>query len=408
MQKLSKSWLVVSASAANIALAYGVSFSFSVFLVPLLSEFGWSRAYSAGAFSLWAVVVGFGSWIGGTLVDRFGARTILLAGCFFLSLAMFLSSLTAQIWHLYLFFGGLAAVGTSCLGWVPNSVIIANWFPQNRGRMVGLAFSGMGIGMLIIGPFATFLIESFGWRAAYGILGLVVLAVLGPLNLMIRDHPGTGEPQHIDRRKDAPAPGPPAAVHREERTLRGSLKTFSLWALFFSFLLTPLGIFPVMVHMVAYLVELRYSQALAALIFGTIGLLSTAGRIFFGALSDRTSRENAVIWSFLCSIAGVVVLIFLPLLGNTVWLWLYALFFGIAFGARGPIIASMMADMYGGRHYGSIYGFVNIANGVGGALGPWFGGYIHDLTGNYTAAFVICIPVLAAACILLVLAARSQ
>jgi len=138
-----------------------------------------------------------------------------------------------------------------------------------------------------------------------------------------------------------------------------------------------------------------------------MGFLSTIGRLIFGTLSDAIGREKAVALSFLCSISGILALLFLSSFQSTVLLYLYAILFGLGFGARGPIIAAMMADLYQGKHFGSIYGFINIGNGIGGALGPWLGGYLYDISGSYVVAFIICIPVLILACIFFWVAGRK-
>ena len=163
-----------------------------------------------------------------------------------------------------------------------------------------------------------------------------------------------------------------------------------------------------LIHQVPYIVEQGYSKGLAAFIFGFMGFLSTVGRLIFGALSDAVGREKTVTLSFLCSILGILALLFLSFLQSTVLLYIYAILFGLGFGARGPIIAAMMADLYQGKHFGSIYGFINIGNGIGGALGPWLGGYLYDTSGNYVVAFIICIPVLILACIFFWIAGRKS
>jgi MFS family permease len=414
MFELRSKWVVVGISFTNIAMAYGLNLSFSIFFVAILEEFKWSRASIALAFSLSSLIIGVGSWLGGKLVDRFGPRKILIGGSIILSLSTMASGLIQEIWHLYLTFGILAAVGTCSVGWVPNSVILSNWFVQNRGTIVGIAFAGDGIGIFILGPLAQYLISGFGWRTAYVVLGLMVLIVLFPLNCIQRNWPS---------QKDGPSKYDPANqsikvndqskkadYERDERgdwTLARSIKTLPFWSLFFSFFLIPLGMFPVIIHQVAYIIDQGYSKAVAASIFGVMGLLGSVGRPIFGALSDRMGREKAVTLSFICSIIGIFILLSLPTLRTAFWLYLYAIFLGISFGARSPIIAAMMADLYQGRYFGSIYGFIIIGNGMGAALGPWLGGYLHDLTGTYRISFLMCIPVLVLACILLWIPGRS-
>ncbi|MBI5967698.1 MAG: MFS transporter [Deltaproteobacteria bacterium] len=405
---------MVSISFINIAIAYGLNFSFSIFFVAILEEFKWSRASIAGAFSLSSLILGIGSWPGGGLVDRFGPRKILIGGSIILSFSTIASGWIREVWHLYLLFGILAGIGLCSLGGVPNSVLLSNWFVKNRGTMVGIAFSGMGIGIFIIGPSAQYLISSFGWRIAYMILGLTVLVFSLPLNCFLQNWPNEKKEGYSKHYRSPTSPeiqdqikNPYNGNERGDWTLGGSMKTLSYWSLFFSYLLVPLGIFPVAIHQVAYMVDQGHSKILAAFIFGVIGLLSSVGRFFFGTLSDRIGREKAVTWSFICSITGILVLIFLPSLKSVFWLYVYSILFGLGFGARGPIITAMMADMFPGKHFGSIYGFINIGNGIGGAMGPWLGGFLYDLTGSYRIPFFLCIPALVLACILFWIAARG-
>jgi len=407
--KPASSWGVVAISFVNIALAYGLNFSFSVFFVAILEEFKWSRASIAGAFSLSSLVLGIGSWPGGRLIDRFGPRKMLMVGAIILSLATMASALIREVWHLYFLFGILAGLGICGLGWVPNSVLLSNWFVKNRGSMVGIAFSGMGIGILAVGPSAQYLISSLGWRMAYLVFGLAVLAILLPLNLFLQDRPnGKLKSEGSDPDQQNPLPQAESPSEKGDWTLNRSMKTLPFWALFISFFLIPLGIYPVAIHQVAYIIDQGYSKILAAFVFGTMGLLSTVGRPLFGALSDRIGREKAVTWSFISSIAGILLLIFLPALKAVFWLYLYAILFGLGFGARGPIVAAMLADRFSGKYFGSIYGFINIGNGMGGALGPWLGGVLYDSTGSYRIPFLLCIPVLVLACFLFWVAGSAR
>ncbi len=398
---------MVVISFVTIALAYGVNFSFSVFFVPILEEFKWSRGSIAAAFSLSSFIIGVGSWPAGRLVDRFGPRKIMMAGAIVLALATMASSLIQEIWHLYFLGGILAGLGICGLGGIPNSVLISNWFVRNRGSMVGIAFSGMGIGILAVSPSAQYLIFSLGWRMAYLVFGLAVLLLLLPLGFFLEDHPKRSR-MTMGAGKGNGHPQAEYSKNQWDWTLKGVMKTFPFWALFVSNFILPLGVFPVAIHQVAYIIDLGYSRLLAAFIFGAMGLLSAAGRPLFGILSDRIGREQAVTLSFICSIGGVLILIFLPALQSPFWLYLYALLFGLGFGSRGPIMAAMIADRFPGRHFGSIYGFINVGNGVGGALGPWLGGFLYDLTGSYRIPFSLCIPALVMANIFFWIAARHR
>src|SRR5205814_1442762 len=174
-------WVVVGTVWVTLAIASGLYFSFPIFFVALLDEFGWSRGATAAAFSISSVVQGVLSPVIGMLVDRVGPRRVMLGGAAMLGLACVLASRIASLGSLYAVIGGLAAIGLCAVSWVPSGTLIARWFAERRGSMLGLAFSGMGAGVLVMGPLAQWLITAYGWRAAYAILGLGTLLVLLPL-----------------------------------------------------------------------------------------------------------------------------------------------------------------------------------------------------------------------------------
>lgn len=172
------------------------------------------------------------SWFlaGGRLVDRFGPRKIMMAGAIVLSLATMASGLIREVWHLYFLCGILAGLGICGLGWVPNSVLISNWFVRNRGSMMGIAFSGMGIGILAVAPSAQYLIFNLGWRMAYLVFGLAVLLLLVPLSLFLEDQPnrslksiGAEQLNALPEAKDSKKQG--------DWTLKRVMKTLPFWAL---------------------------------------------------------------------------------------------------------------------------------------------------------------------------------
>ncbi|MBI1962535.1 MAG: MFS transporter, partial [Candidatus Rokubacteria bacterium] len=154
----------------TLAVAYGLFFSFSVFLLPLVEEFRWSRGLTAGAMSVSTVVQGLLAPVAGVLVDRVGPRRVIVGGVVLLSAAFVLGATVAAPWQLYLYTGVLGAAGLVALGWVPMGVLVSRWFAERRGRAAGVAFSGMGAGVFAVGPLAQWLIGALGWRAASALL----------------------------------------------------------------------------------------------------------------------------------------------------------------------------------------------------------------------------------------------
>ncbi len=380
-------------------MAYGLFFSFSVFLVPLVEEFGWSRGLTAGALSLSTVVQGLLAPVTGMLVDRVGPRRVVLGGVVLLGSAPLLNATVHAPWHLYLYTGVLGAIGLVGLGWVPMGVLLSQWFVERRGRAVGVAFSGMGVGVFVIGPLTQALVTAVGWRTASATLGAGALCLLLPLVWWGAREPGS-------RREERAAPG--SGVERGQGTLRASvvpsrggspapaphptlrhaLRTRAFWALFLAYFFTPLAVFPVSAHQVAFAIDLGIDPLVAATVFGLMGLMSSLGRPGFGLAADRFGGPLSATVSFACTACGALALLALETSARTTWLGVYAILFGLGFGARGPIITAMASDLFGGRRFGSIYGVLNLGNGLGAALGPWFAGFVHDVTGSYRIAFV--------------------
>jgi MFS family permease len=366
-----------------LAVAYGVFFSFSIFYVALLEEFRWSRALTAGAISTSTLLQGLLAPIAGIVVDRVGARRVILAGVVLLSASLMLAATIRSPWELYLHTGLMGAMGIVGLGWVPMGVLLSHWVTERRGRLVGLAFSGMGVGIFVLGPLSQWLIVRLGWRAASLAIGAAVLVVVLPIAGWGCREPVAPKARSLPSDADRRAGG--------EATLEAALRTRAFWALFAAYFLTPLAVFPVSTHQIAFAVDLGFPRLLVASIFGVMGLMSSVGRPLFGVLADRFGGALSATISFGCTAGGALALVAAEAWPHTVWLGVYALLFGLGFGARGPIITAIAAELFGGRRFGVIYGVLSMGNGVGGALGPWFAGVIHDALGSYRMAFLLCV-----------------
>jgi MFS family permease len=370
-----------------LAVGNGLYFSFSVFLVPLVEEFQWSRGLTAGAQSISTVLQGLLAPVAGILVDRFGPRRVILAGVVALSSASILGATIRSAGELYFYTGVLGAAGLVGLGPVPMGVLISRWFAERRGRAVGVSFSGMGFGVFVMGPLAQWLIATMGWRVASAALGVLSLCVLAPVVWI-----GARDPQP-ERGEGAAAgarPGGSRTVSAGDgdRALRRALREPAFWALWLANLCTPLAVFPISTHQVAFAIDRGFAPMLAASVFGVMGLLSSVGRVSFGLAADRFGGPLAATVSYGCTAGGALALLALETDPRTRWLVAYALLFGLGFGARGPIISAMAADLYGGRRFGVILGVLSISNGLGGAIGPWFGGVVHDVMGSYRVVFL--------------------
>jgi len=372
-------WPLIVTVWLTLGVTFGLMFSFSVFLVPLLAEFGWSRGVAAGAFSLSAVIQGLLSPAIGALVDRFGPRRLILWGVVVLGVSSMLGSRITAVWHLYVVTGVLVAAAISAVGWVPSAALVARWFATRQATMMGIAFSGMGVGVLTIGPLAQWLISTYGWRDAYLWLGIGTLVLLVPLVWW-----GAQEAPRA-----APSPGASSGIDDSGMRVRAALRTRAFWALFFAYMCTPLAVFTVVTHQVAFAVDHGFAPLFVASIFGLTGLMSIGGRVLFGFAADRIGRALSATISYACTALGTLALLSIDPWRHAAGLYLYALLFGLGFGARGPIITAIAAARFPGRRFGAIYGFMSIGNGLGGALGPWFAGAVFDVTGSYRIPFLV-------------------
>jgi MFS family permease len=389
-------WGVLAASFATVVLVQGATFTFPVFLVPLTREFGGLRGTAAAAFSLHNLVVGLTATVVDPLMGRFGERRIFTVAALALGAGVALSGTASSPLGLILWFSGLAGLGAGLLGSVAQTVMLSRWFPTARGTVVGLALSGMGIGMFIFGPLSAFLIERLGWRAAFLWLGAGVALLLLPTNARAPRAP-----------IEAAGSGPGAAGKAPEARVAEILGTARFWCFAAAFFFTPVSNFMVTTHQVAHMVEAGIEPRWAATAFGVMGLLSAAGRAGFGALSDRVGRIPAALGSYAATALGTLALLLLGP-GSSVWLlYGFIALFGSTLGARGPIIAALAADLYRGRSYGTVLGLITLGNRLGSAVGPWLGGVIYDLTGSYRTAFGASIAAIVLAALALLAAARA-
>ncbi|HEX2540170.1 MAG TPA: MFS transporter [Caldimonas sp.] len=376
----------------------GVGDTYMVFLLPLGAEFGWLRTEMTSVYSTLMITSGLAAPLGGMVFERWGPRVLYAGGLGLLGTGYFLAGRLHELWQFYLCIGILGGLGAAAVGMVPAAALISRWF---RGRMttaLGLAYAGFGCGSLLIVPFAQTLIDSRGWRSAYGVLGAVLLVLL-PLSLAlpwraIRAGLPTPGPRPVP--SPAPSPAPTGSAATTARPVRAALGQRSFWLLVQVMFFTAVGMYLIIVQSVAYLVDVGFTPLQAAGAFGVAGLLSVIGMSSAGWLADRFGHRRAATISFIGTTIGIL-LLFAMSYRSTHWLLAaYVLLFGICQGARGPLIAGLSARLFSGPGQSTIYGVIYACMSVGSGIGALLSGTLHDLTGGYRAAFV-----LAMVCVLL-------
>jgi sugar phosphate permease len=371
--------------------------AFSLLFPPILEEFRWDRGVTAGAFSFGFLVSAVLSPTLGYMMDQVGPRAVMELGVALMAAGLLLAPLTTEPWHLYATIGVLVGGGSVCLGYSGQSLYLPNWFVRRRGLAVGLAFAGVGVGSIALLPLLQLVIEGTGWRTACLGMGFLVLVVLAPINLLLHKRPeDIGLRPDGDMAPDAAAVAQPSNVADPawaavDWTLARAVRTAPFWWLALAYFSALYVWYAVQVHQTKYLVDIGFSPAVAAWALGLVSLIGIPGQVVLGHISDRIGRE----WVWTVSAAGFaicfVALILLESQPTPLLLYIMVSAQGALGYGLTSIFGAMVAELYQGKHFGSIFGTVMLAAIIGGALGPWATGALHDALGNYALAFWICI-----------------
>ncbi|HWZ38817.1 MAG TPA: MFS transporter [Bradyrhizobium sp.] len=391
-------WVVVVVTFVTMAIGVNARTAFSLFFPPIISEFGWERGITAGAFSFGFIVSAIVSPLIGGLMDRAGPRAVMEAGVALMGGGLLLAPLTREPWHLYVTIGVMVGAGSVCLGYSGQSLFLPNWFIRRRGLAMGIAFAGVGIGSVTLLPWVQYVIEQTGWRAACTAMGLMVLIVLAPINLLLHKRP-----EDIGLQPDGDAAPHPSARPVSnivdpvwagtDWTLPLALRTARFWWIALGYFCGLYIWYAVQVHQTKFLLDIGFSANVGVWALGVVSLLGIPGQIVLGHASDRIGRE--AIWAISClgfaiCFAALVALKYEP----SLWLVYLMVFTQGALGyGLTSIMGAVVLEIFQGRNYGSIFGSIMLSALAGGAAGPWVTGLLHDLTGTYTIAFSIGIAV---------------
>lgn len=442
--------------AVVLALAFGCNFigrgiaeTWAVFLLPIEDEFGLVRSQVTSVYSIYLVVAGLAAPFSGMAFDRFGPRFCYLLGMSLVAGGVLAAGWAQAPWHFVLANGLVVGVGAALIGMVPASVMLSRWFRAGLGRAIALAYAGFGTGILLLVPLSQALIDRLGWRSAYETLGIGLAVVAGALLFVPWRRIAAGSPELVQRMAEprpgsaaAAEPGPAAAGERAADrqsagarlamtraqaatrsgppshdaadpatpatpatpasaplSLAQAIRTPAFRDLVITFHMTAVGMYLIIPQVVVFLVETGYPPLLAASLFGLAGSLSMGGILTAGWLSDTVGFRFAATLSYVCTLAGTASLAMLVGGPSTIWLSGFVLLFGLAQGARGPIVSTLSNRIFAGPSAGTIYGVIFALMSIGSAIGAWASGWLHDLTGGYTVGFI-----LSATCIVIAMA----
>jgi len=361
---------------------WGTYYAFGVFFKPILTEFGWTRAMTSGAFSLSMILHGLLGIVMGRLTDKLGPRRVMALCGFLLGLGYLLMSQIGAVWQVYLFYGVIVGIGMGG-AWVPLLSTVARWFTKRRSMMTGIVLAGTGIGGLIAPPVANQLIVTYDWRISYIIMGSIVLVVVVLAAQLLRRDPA--------QMGQVPYGGKQGGEQGLEGgtwgfSLREAVYTRQFWLVFVMDLCLGFCMFAIIVHIVPHATELGISAGSAANILATIGGMMIVGRVVLGSAADRIGNRQIFIIGFILVSAALFWLV--PAM--EMWrLYLFAVVFGFAVGGMGPSESPLIAGLFGLSSHGLILGVIALGFTIGASSGPLLTGYIFDVTGSYQAAFLV-------------------
>jgi MFS family permease len=369
--------VILAAACAIVTVGMGALFSLSVFVKPLEETMGWSRSRVSTIALLNWVIMGGGSLFWGYLSDRIGTRIVALAGGLILGTGLVLSSRATEIWQFYLSFGLLVGLAGSAF-YVPLTSTVTRWFIANRGLAVGIVNAGIGLGILIVPPFSSWLISTFDWRTTMLILGGLAWLVVVPGALIVKNHPNDGAGAADSRRRAVPRSG-------AEFTAGEALRSFPLWVLAVTHFACCAAHSGPIFHMVSYAIDQGISHVAAAGAFGVSGLASVIGRLGLSALGDRLGAKRVLVATLIGQ--AVMILAYLPAEGLATF-YVLGLFFGVTYGGVMPLYPIVTREYFGEKVMGTAYGAVFFISALGMGAGAFAGGWFYDVFGHYGWLYV--------------------
>jgi MFS family permease len=385
-------WWVTIAFAVMVLLSTGVRFAVGPFLKPMVADLGTDRAAYSLVVSLSLFIYGVFMPFVGRLVERWGARPVVVLGILVFAASLGGTGLVTQLWQLALVYG-------------VRSAVVSRWFIRRRATALSLLGAASMAGMSLVVPVAMWLILTVGWRAAYGIIGLGAAIVLLPLALwVIRESPEAMglvpdglalEPTMRDARAD------------ERTAVSDAARTAPFWQLCGGLFTCGFSMSLLSAHGVPMLTDHGYHAMLASSAIGVLGASSFAGAMILGTIADRFGRRPVLAWLY-----GTRTVLFAAMFlvhDSSAGLLVISALGGASMSGTLAMTSALTADIFGRFSVGSVFGTIFVVHQGGAALGSWLGGFLFELTGGYGATFAIaCTQLLVAAVVSLTIDERAR
>ena len=391
-------WVVVAVAFVTMAVAVNARTSFSLLFPAILDEFGWSRGVTAAAFSVGFMASVVLAPLVGVLMDRYGPRLVIPLGAATTALGFWAATFAATPVGLYATLGVMVVGASIAMSYISHSMFVPNWFVRRRGLAVGIAFSGVGVGAIIMLPWIQSVIEADGWRRACIVLAVILVVVVIPINVALQRR----DPSDLGLEPDGGADGGAAGDRRgfdvivdrdwaqRSWTLRSAARTARFWWIAAAYFTALFAWYSVQVHQTRYLIETGFDPDIAATALGLVGLFGIAGQIGIGALSDRIGREwgwTIALVGYAACYAALIVLEARPTLALVYFIAAVQGLMGYGVGSLYGVISN---EVFAGPRFATIFSILALGGNLGAAAGPWLTGDIFDRTASYVSAFWLC------------------
>ncbi len=373
---------MVAASSIIQMVYLGCVFTYGVLFPEFESEFGWSRAKISGAASLSFFILGLFGIVMGKATDRFGPRIVLTISGIIYAIGYILLHRVTTVLELYLFYGILCGLGIAALEFATLSTV-ARWFIKRRGMMSGIVKAGAGVGQVVFPLVAAVLVTAYGWRHACLLIGIGVLIGLVAMAQIMRRDPAKLGLQPLGAEKIGGTATEHTAVGLN---LKAVMAKQQFWILCLAKFSDMFCSFTIVIHIVPYGIDQGLAPSVAVAVLSTIGGCSIIGRISLGSAYDLLGAKRSLM---ICFALLLVSFILLQAITEPRLLFLFAVIYGIAHGGVFASVSPSVADYFGTRSHGAIFGTVFFAGTLGGTIGPLLAGSIFDRTGNYEIAVML-------------------
>lgn len=393
-----RGWGVVVGAFIALSITSGVGlFVLPVLLDRIIAETGWSLTEVSAAVTVWGLAAAAFSPLCGMLIDKFGARRMMLAGIAIGVVTTYLASRVTALWQLYAVMP-LMAIGAMSSTYIPVAAVVARWFVRHRGIATGVAMLAIFVGGATFPIVASHLLDSQSWREVYAIFAVTLLAAAVPVALLVRNPPAEVEATYL-----ASVRSPDHSAG--DLTLRDAVRTRSFWGLSVGDMLTGLVFAVINVHLIFYLTRDLGDENVAAQVFASLNIGLAVGTLLFGLLGDRLPLRGVLVS---CYFFPAIAVPFLIIGGPAALAFLFAFAAGLPGGGRNALFPVSLVYCFGETHLGAIYGLSNSLFMIGNAAGPTLAALVYDNTGKTWHVYAMCTALLVISAALVALIRREH